>query len=57
MRWLYDGKGAAATPFLTRSSQYPWCLQLISQMLLNKLLPFLVPKPAFFQASAGGGGL
>ncbi|KAL4425516.1 hypothetical protein ABPG75_009532 [Micractinium tetrahymenae] len=24
-------------------------LQLISQMLLHKLLPFLVPKPAFFQ--------
>lgn len=29
-------------------------LQLISQTLLNKLLPFLVPKPAFFQARLAG---
>jgi hypothetical protein len=28
-------------------------LQLISQMLLHKVLPFLVPQPACFLASGG----
>lgn len=27
-------------------------MQLVSQFLLSKLLPFLVPKPAFFQLNS-----
>ena len=42
----------ASLPTSRPSSCFPRLPQLICQMLLHKLLPFAVPKPAFFQLNS-----